>query len=57
MVYRVIVLMSGSSLDGLDVVAAEITENSGAWGFEIVVGLGCSYRAVVLHYWLPFIGA
>lgn len=36
MVYRVIGLMSGSSLDGLDAVFAEITENSGTWGFEIV---------------------
>jgi anhydro-N-acetylmuramic acid kinase len=36
MVYRVIGLMSGSSLDGLDLVAAEITENGGAWAFEIV---------------------
>jgi len=36
MVYRVIGLMSGSSLDGLDLVFAEITENSSTWSFEIV---------------------
>jgi anhydro-N-acetylmuramic acid kinase len=36
MVYKVIGLMSGSSLDGLDLVFAEISENSGTWGFEIV---------------------
>src|SRR5215217_6977650 len=36
MVYRVIGIMSGSSLDGLDIVFTEITENSGTWGFEIV---------------------
>jgi anhydro-N-acetylmuramic acid kinase len=28
--------MSGSSLDGLDLVFAEISETSGTWGFEIV---------------------
>ena len=36
MVYRVIGIMSGSSLDGLDIVFTEITENSGVWAFEIV---------------------
>lgn len=36
MVYRVIGLMSGSSLDGLDLVFAEISENAGTWAFEIV---------------------
>lgn len=35
MVYRAIGLMSGSSLDGLDIVFAEFHENASYWNFEI----------------------
>ncbi|MGZ8537750.1 MAG: anhydro-N-acetylmuramic acid kinase [Flavisolibacter sp.] len=35
MVYRTIGLMSGSSLDGLDIVFVEFLENSGQWNFDI----------------------
>ncbi len=35
MIYRAIGLMSGSSLDGLDIVFAEINENGGKWTYEI----------------------
>jgi len=36
MVYRAIGLMSGSSLDGLDIVFTEIQENAGKWTYEIL---------------------
>lgn len=36
MVYKVMGIMSGSSLDGLDLVLAELHENRGQWSFEIL---------------------
>lgn len=36
MVYRAIGIMSGSSLDGLDIVFAEFLENAGKWNYEII---------------------
>ena len=36
MVYRVIGLMSGSSLDGLDIVYVHLQEVAGKWNFEII---------------------
>ncbi len=36
MVYRAIGLMSGSSLDGLDIAFVEFRENAGKWSYEIL---------------------
>jgi anhydro-N-acetylmuramic acid kinase len=36
MIYRVIGIMSGSSLDGLDIAFAEFHENAGKWNYEIL---------------------
>jgi 1,6-anhydro-N-acetylmuramate kinase len=36
MTYRAIGLMSGSSLDGLDIVFAELNVNAGNWNYEIL---------------------
>jgi len=38
MVYRAIGIVSGSSLNGLDIAFAELQESSGKWSAEIIVG-------------------
>lgn len=47
MVYNVIGLMSGSSLDGLDVAFVELTEIGGEWSFELIESATLEYD----HYW------
>jgi anhydro-N-acetylmuramic acid kinase len=48
-VYRVIGLMSGSSLDGLDIVFAALQENAGKWNYEILEVDCYSYSAQWIH--------
>lgn len=45
MVYRAIGLMSGSSLDGLDIVFTELHETGGKWTYEIIQADCYSYTA------------
>ncbi|MER3470133.1 MAG: anhydro-N-acetylmuramic acid kinase [Chitinophagaceae bacterium] len=45
MVYRAIGLMSGSSLDGLDIVFTELLEERGQWSFEILAADCYPYSA------------
>ncbi len=45
MVYRAIGLMSGSSLDGLDIVFAEFQEQGGKWNYEILEADCYAYTA------------
>lgn len=44
MIYRVIGLMSGSSLDGLDVAFVEFTETAGKWQYEILCAACMEYN-------------
>ncbi len=43
MVYKVIGLMSGSSLDGLDIVFTELQETAGKWHYEIINSVCIEY--------------
>lgn len=43
MIYRAIGVMSGSSLDGLDIAFAEFQENAGTWSYEIKEADCCPY--------------
>ncbi len=43
MVYKVIGLMSGSSLDGLDIVFTELQETAGKWNYEIICAACIEY--------------
>jgi anhydro-N-acetylmuramic acid kinase len=45
MIYRAIGVMSGSSLDGLDLVFAEFTEIGGKWSYEILAADCIEYDA------------
>jgi len=45
MVYKVIGLMSGSSMDGLDIVHVQLEEVRGAWSFEILHADCISYSS------------
>lgn len=45
MTYKAIGLMSGSSLDGLDIVFAELNDNAGSWNYEIIAADCYEYPA------------
>ncbi len=49
MLYKVIGLMSGSSLDGLDIVFAELQEIAGKWDYEIVAADCIEYDEAWQH--------
>ncbi|MBC8035260.1 MAG: anhydro-N-acetylmuramic acid kinase, partial [Chitinophagaceae bacterium] len=43
MIYKAIGVMSGSSLDGLDLVYVHFHESAGKWSYEIVAGVCYEY--------------
>lgn len=47
MVYKVIGLMSGSSLDGLDIAYTQLTEISGKWSYELLAAECIPYPEVL----------
>ena len=47
MQYKVIGLMSGSSLDGLDIVYVHLEESAGEWNFEIRETACIAYSAAL----------
>ncbi|MDN3658797.1 anhydro-N-acetylmuramic acid kinase [Ferruginibacter paludis] len=44
MIYRAIGIMSGSSLDGLDIAFTELTETGGKWSYQILVADCLAYE-------------
>ena len=44
MIYRAIGIMSGSSLDGLDIAFIEFTETGGKWSYEIIAAKCLPYQ-------------
>ena len=44
MVYRVIGLMSGSSMDGLDIVFTELEESGGKWNYQVKAAVCYAYN-------------
>lgn len=45
MIYRAIGIMSGSSLDGLDIAFTELTETGGKWTYQIMAAACLEYEA------------
>ena len=46
MVYKVIGIMSGSSLDGIDIVFTELQEQGGSWEYEIQHAAYIAYNKI-----------
>src|SRR5438876_217743 len=49
MVYNVIGLMSGSSLDGLDIAFVQLHESAGKWSFKIIHAICDKYTDEVMN--------